>query len=121
MRSSKRPRHGSIRSSTRRRREAFEEAEFEAGEAAGDDNDGDDSFAFGALAEESRTDDTQGEAAEAVPAARARRPVGPAWHGAGLKTAAEMLGDESAVVGGRPRAVSGGQRTQPSPLAGEGG
>ena len=50
-------------------REAFEEAEFEAGEAAGDDNDGDDSFAFGALAEESRTDDTQGEAAEAVPAA----------------------------------------------------
>jgi DNA helicase-2/ATP-dependent DNA helicase PcrA len=51
-----------------------------------DEHPGDDSFDFGALAD-------QGHIGEEAPPDVAPRPVGPAWHGKSLRTAAELLGE----------------------------
>jgi DNA helicase-2/ATP-dependent DNA helicase PcrA len=76
-------------------REVFDEsvhAEDEAAESTAQDAQaGDDSFPFGALETDAHTSE-----AEVTPEKNTPRPVGPAWHGASLKTAAEMLAGGSA-------------------------
>ncbi len=60
-----------------------------------DDEAGDDSFAFGALADES----IQIEDHEVAAVAQPTQPVGPAWHGKSIQTAAELLAGLSSTLG----------------------